>query len=202
MNFAKVKDKDPLDLPVLLKSRLGGLVAYIRQKMDDGELDALSLTDIAKDNRMTLPQLMDFGFTKANLVCHAVVASHEQMVQKFVGTQLSALGATLPEQIKTYLLALYQHDVPQIDFRCTSQGYAWQWSLMDEERIINQAMKLMTPVYLALFDANFTQLDARCQAIWALYQQGLRVAAVQKGTAEDCLQAISPALDLLMEHSA
>ena len=99
MNFAKVKDKDPLDLPVLLKSRLGGLVAYIRQKMDQGELDALSLADIAKDNRMTLPQLMDFGFTKANLVCHAVVASHEHMVQKFVGTQLSELGATLPDTV-------------------------------------------------------------------------------------------------------
>lgn len=202
MNFAKVKEKDPLDLPVLLKSRLGSLVAYIRQKMDRGEWEVLSLTDIAKDNRMTLPQLMDFGFTKANLVCHAVVASHEQMAEKFVGTQLGQLGETLPDQIKTYLLTLYQHDVPQIDFRCASQGYAWQWSLMDEERIINQAMKLMTPVYLALFDANFTQLDARCQAIWALYQQGLRVAAVQKGRAEDCLQAISSALDLLIGNPA
>ena len=202
MNFAKVKEKDPLDLPVLLKSRLGGLVTYIRQKMDDGEWEVLSLTDIAKDNRMTLPQLMEFGFTKANLVCHAVVASHEQMSQKFVGTQLAELAGTLTEQIKIYLLALYQHDVPQIDFRSASQGYAWQWSLMDEERVINQAMKLMTPVYLALFDANFTQLDARCQAIWALYQQGLRVAAVQKGRAEDCLQAISSALDLLIGNPA
>jgi hypothetical protein len=170
--------------------------------MDDGEWELLSLTDIAKDNRMTLPQLMEFGFTKANLVCHAVVASHEQMAQKFVGTQLMALGGTLTEQIKTYLLALYQHEVSQIDFRSASQGYAWQWSLMDEERVINQAMKLMTPVYLALFDANFTRLDARCQAIWALYQQGLRVAAVQKGRAEDCVQAISSALDLLMESPA
>lgn len=154
MNFAKVKEKDPVDLPVLLKSRLSGLVAYIRQKMDQGELDALSLSDIAKDNRMTLPQLMDFGFTKANLVCHAVVASHEQMVQKFVGTRLPELGATLSEQIKNYLLALYRHDVSQIEFRCASQGYAWQWSLMDEARITNQAMKLMTPVYLTLFDAT------------------------------------------------
>ena len=200
MNFAKVKDKDPLDLPVLLRSRLGGLVSYIRQKMDQGELDALSLADIAKDNRMTIPQLMDFGFTKANLVCHAVVASHEHTVKTLAGSQLNDLGSTLVEQVKNYLLVLYQHDVAQIDFRCASQAYAWQWSLMDEERILNQAMKLMTPVYLALFDANFTQLDARCQAIWALYQQGLRVAAVQKGSPEDCVQAISPALNLLIER--
>ena len=202
MNFAKVKEKDPLDLPVLLKSRLGGLVAYIRQKIDQGEWESLSLVDIAKDNRMTLPQLMEFGFTKANLVCHAVVNDHVQTVEKFTQTHLAELGGTLPEQVKAYLLALYQHDIRHIDFRSISQGYAWQWSLMDEDRVINQAMKLMTPVYLALFDANFTQLDARCQAIWALYQQGLRVAAVQKGRAEDCLQAISPALDLLIGNPA
>ena len=77
MNFQRIKESDEVDLPLLLKNRLVSLVLYIKEKIELGQFDALTLAQIAKDNRMTIPQLMEFGFTKANLVCHAVVASNE-----------------------------------------------------------------------------------------------------------------------------
>jgi hypothetical protein len=199
MNFQKIKESDEVELPLLLKSRLVSLVDYIQQKINDGKFDALSLAEIAKDNRMTIPQLMEFGFTKANLVCHAVVVKNDAMIKKMIGVDLSAMGATLTEQVKAYMLQMFQYDLDQLVFRTAIQPYAWAWSVVDEERVTNQAMKLMTPVYIALHAHELDRIDARCQSIWALYMRGLRTAALSKGTAGDCLAAIATSLELITE---
>jgi hypothetical protein len=199
MNFQRIKESDEVDLPLLLKNRLVSLVLYIKEKIELGQFDALTLAQIAKDNRMTIPQLMEFGFTKANLVCHAVVVENDALIQKLICLDLATMGASLTEQVKAYLFQMYQHDLKQLAFRAAVQAYAWTWSVVDEERVTNQAMKLMTPIYMALHAHGFTHLDARCQAIWALYVRGLRAAAVSKGSASDCLAAITPSLEFITE---
>lgn len=199
MNFQKIKESDDVELPLLLKNRLVSLVDYIRQKIEASEFDALSLATIAKDNRMTIPQLMEFGFTKSNLVCHAVVASNEGMIQALVMQDITTLGATLHQQVEAYLLQMYHYDLRQLPFKTAIQSYAWTWSVVDEERFTNQAMKLMTPIYIALHAHGFDHVDARCQAIWALYNRGLRVAAMGKGSANDCLASVRTSLKLLTE---
>lgn len=199
MNFQKIKESDDVELPLLLKNRLVSLVNYIRQKIEASEFDALSLATIAKDNRMTIPQLMEFGFTKSNLVCHAVVASNEGMIQALVMQDITNLGATLHQQVEAYLLQMYHYDLRQLPFKTAIQSYAWTWSVVDEERFTNQAMKLMTPIYIALHAHGFDHVDARCQAIWALYNRGLRVAAMGKGSANDCLASVRTSLKLLTE---
>ena len=85
MNFQKIRESDEVELPLLLKNRLVSLVLYLKEKIDAGQFDEMSLAQIAKDNRMTIPQLMEFGFTKANLVCHVVVAENEVLIQKIDG---------------------------------------------------------------------------------------------------------------------
>jgi len=199
MNFQKIKESDDVELPLLLKNRLVSLVNYIRQKIEASEFDALSLATIAKDNRMTIPQLMEFGFTKSNLVCHAVVASNEGMIQALVMQDITNLGTTLHQQVEAYLLQMYHYDLRQLPFKTAIQSYAWTWSVVDEERFTNQAMKLMTPIYIALHAHGFDHVDARCQAIWALYNRGLRVAAMGKGSANDCLASVRTSLKLLTE---
>jgi hypothetical protein len=199
MNFQKIKESDEVELPLLLKNRLISLVAYIQQKIEASEFDALSLATIAKDNRMTIPQLMEFGFTKSNLVCHAVVARNEVMIQTLMTQDLTHLGTTLIEQVEAYLLQMYQYDLRQLPFKTAIQTYAWTWSVVDEERFTNQAMKLMTPIYIALHANGFDRIDARCQTIWALYLRGLRTAAVGKGSAKDCLAAVRASLNLMIE---
>ncbi len=199
MNFQKIKESDDVELPLLLRSRLVSLVAYIKQKIESNEFDALSLITIAKDNRMTIPQLMEFGFTKANLVCHAVVAHNETMIQQLVTQDMTVMGATASEQIQAYLLQMYHYDLGQLSFKTAIQSYAWSWSVVDEERFTNQAMKLMTPVYIALHAHGFDRIDARCQTIWALYNRGLRTAALGKGNANDCLESVREALELITE---
>lgn len=201
MNFQKIKESDEVELPLLLKNRLIGLVSYIKQKVSLGEFDALSLAEIAKDNRMTIPQLMEFGFTKANLVCHAVVSINEALIQHSIHLNFEALGDTLSERVQAYLLHLYEHELPQQPFRVLVQQYVWNWSVVDEDRVTNQAMKLMSPIYLAMHQQGFDQLDARCQAIWALYQRGLRVSAIGKRQASDCLASIRQALLLMTERN-
>lgn len=199
MNFHKIKESDEVELSLLLKSRLVSLVAYVKEKVEAGLFDALSLAEIAKDNRMTIPQLMEFGFTKANLVCHAVVATNEEMIQALTRQDVSQLGQTASEQVFAYLLQMYEHDLRQLGFRAAVQSYGWSWSVVDESRITNQAMKLMGPVYLALHAKGLSCVDARCQAIWALYMRGLRVAALSRGTANDCLASVQEAIELLIE---
>lgn len=199
MNFHKIKESDEVELPLLLKNRLVSLVAYIREKIDAGQFDSLALADIAKDNRMTIPQLMEFGFTKSNLVCHAVVMSNDEMIRMLVAQDISALGNTATDQVQAYLLQMYKYDLQQLAFKTAIQSYAWTWSVVDEERITNQAMKLMTPVYIALHAHGFDNIDARCQAIWALYMRGLRTAALGKGNANDCLASVRVALELITE---
>ena len=164
-----------------------------------GQLDAMTLADIAKDNRMTIPQLMEFGFTKPNLVCHAVVAYNERMIQALVGQDITALGQTAAEQVEAYVLQMYQYDLEHMAFKTAVQSYAWQWSVVDEERYTNQVMKLMTPIYIALHTHGFDQVDARCQTIWTLYTQGLRTAALSKGDAHDCLASVHEALEFITE---
>lgn len=199
MNFHKIKESDEVELPLLLKNRLVSLVAYIREKIEAGLFDALTLADVAKDNRMTIPQLMEFGFTKANLVCHAVVASNEEMIQALAQQDITHLGETAIQQVEAYVLQMYEYDVQQLPFKTAIQSYAWNWSVVDEERFTNQVMKLMMPVHMAFHAQGFTNIDARCQAIWALYMRGLRTAALGKGSANDCLASIRPGLELITE---
>jgi hypothetical protein len=199
MNFQKIRESDEVELPLLLKNRLVSLVLYLKEKIDAGQFDEVSLAQIAKDNRMTIPQLMEFGFTKANLVCHVAVAENELLIQKLTGLDLSTMGSSLTEQVKAYVFQLYQHDVKHLAFRTAIQPYAWMWSVVDEERLTNQAMKLMTPIYIALHAHGFGSIDARCQAIWALYLRGLRTAAVSKGSASDCLASITSSLEFILE---
>ena len=202
MNFQKIKESDEVELPLLLKNRLVSLMLYIKQKIEAGQFDTLSLVQIAKDNSMTIPQLMEFGFTKANLVCHTVVAENEVLIQKLMGLDLATMGSSLTEQVKAYLFQMYQYDLKQLVFRTAVQSYAWTWSVVDETRVNNQAMKLMTPIYIAMHAHGFENIDARCQALWALYIRGLRTAALGKGSAGDCLAAISPSLEFITERKS
>lgn len=199
MNFQKIKESDDVELPLLLKNRLVTLVAYIEEKIESGQFDAMALADIAKDNRMTIPQLMEFGFTKANLVCHAVVTYNERMIQALVSQDISTLGHSLSEQIHAYLLQMYAYDLEHFGFKTAVQSYAWHWSVVDEERHTNQVMKLMTPIYIALQTHGLHRIDARCQAIWALYMRGLRTAALRKGDAQACLASVRDALEFILE---
>jgi hypothetical protein len=199
MNFQKVKESDEVELPLLLKNRLVSLVLYLKEKIDAGQFDELTLVQIAKDNRMTIPQLMEFGFTKANLVCHVMVAENEVLIRKLISLDLSTMGDSLTEQVKAYVFQMYQHDVKHLAFRTAIQPYAWMWSVVDEERVTNQAMKLMTPIYIALHSHGLTHIDARCHAIWALYMRGLRTAALGKGSASDCVAAITSSLEFILE---
>ena len=199
MNFQKIKESDEVELPLLLRSRLVSLVVYIKEKIEAGLFDALTLAEIAKDNRMTIPQLMEFGFTKANLVCHAVVASNDDMIQALISQDITTLGSTATEQVEAYLLKMYEYDCKHLAFKAAIQSYAWNWSVVDEERHTNQAMKLMTPVYMALHAHGFHHIDARCQTIWALYMRGLRTAVLGKGDPKDCLASVRAALQLMTE---
>ena len=199
MNFQKIKESDDVELPLLLRSRLVSLVTYLQEKIEAGHFDAMTLADIAKDNRMTIPQLMEFGFTKPNLVCHAVVAYNERMIQALVAQDITALGHTATEQVEAYLLQMYQYDLEHMVFKTAALAYAWNWSVVDEERHTNQVMKLMTPIYIALHTHGFDRIDARCQAIWATYMQGLRTAALGKGNAQECLASVREALEFITE---
>jgi hypothetical protein len=200
MNFQKIKESDEVELPLLLRNRLVSLVAYIKDKIDAGQFDGLSLAEIAKDNRMTIPQLMEFGFTKANLVCHALVALNEDMIQTLVAKNLNTLTGNVSDQVTSYLLQMYDYDLKHLTFKTAIQSYAWSWSVVDEERHTNQVMKLMTPIYMVLHSQGFSHVDAHCQAIWALYMRGLRTAALCKGDAQDCLASVRSALALIMER--
>jgi hypothetical protein len=82
------------------------------------------LAEIAKDNRMTIPQLLKFGFTKANLV----------------SLDPSTMGSSLNEQVKAYMFQLDQHDVKHLVFHTAIQSYDWMWSVVDEARATNQAI--------------------------------------------------------------
>ena len=199
MNFQKIKESDEVELPLLLKNRLVSLVAYIEEKIEAGQFDAMALVDIAKDNRMTIPRLMEFGFTKSNLVCHAVVAYNERMIQTLATQDIATLGNTVNEQIHAYLLQMYQYDLEHMAFKRAVQSYAWNWSVVDEVRHTNQVMKLMTPIYIALHAHGFHRIDARCQAIWALYTRGLRTTALSKADAQACLASVREALEFITE---
>ena len=43
MNFQKIKESDEVELSLLLKNRLVSLVLYIKEKIELGQFDALSL---------------------------------------------------------------------------------------------------------------------------------------------------------------
>ena len=73
---------------------------------------------------MTIPQLMEFGFTKANLLRHLVLAENEILIQKLMSLDVSTMGSTLNEQVKAYVFQLYQDDLKHFQDRARWSG---QW---------------------------------------------------------------------------
>lgn len=194
MDFHAVKDVDAFPIDDLLRSRLEGLVDYLQQKIEANACDYLPLLTIAQENSLTVDQLMQFGTTPADLIHHIAYRLNQKMIDRFMNLHLMAMGFETLARVKAYLLMLYKFDIEHIKLRGAIMQYAWSWNVSNEERINNQYMKLMAPIYLEFLESKMDDIDGRCHAIWSLYQRGLRLAALRKASAEECLHDITPAL--------
>jgi hypothetical protein len=202
MNFHNIKEVDEFPLDDALRPRLDGLVDYLQQKIEANAFDYLPLATIAQDTGLAVDQLLTFGSTPADLIHHIAYRLNQQMIDRFMNLHLLAMGFETLARVKAYLLMLYKFDIEHIKLRGAIMQYAWSWSFANEERINNQYMKLMAPVYLEFMDSNMNNIDGRCHAVWALYQRGLRLAALRKASAEDCLNDITPALVMICDSRA
>lgn len=199
MDYNRIQENDELPLSVLNKSRLNSLIEYATQKLWEGRYDELTIAQIAHDNRMTIPQLVALVYSKVDLACQAVHAANELMIGKFMNLNIHTLGKNSSERISNYLLKLFQHDLAQLKFRIEVQRYSWLWSVVSEDRLNNQAMKLMAPIYLEYSGENLDRIDARCTAVWALYKRTLRQAAIYQYDANDCINECYQSICLLSE---
>jgi hypothetical protein len=202
MNFHSVREVDEFPLDDMLRARLDGLVDYLQQKIEANACDYLPLASIAQDNGLTVDQLLTFGSTPADLIHHIAYRLNQRMIDQFMNLHLLAMGFETLSRVKAYLLLLYKFDIEHIKLRGAIKQYEWSWNFANEERINNQYMKLMAPIYLEFVDSNMNDIDSRCHAIWTLYQRGLRLAALRKASAEDCLSEITPALAMICKNSA
>jgi hypothetical protein len=202
MDFHSVKESDAFPVPPELKERLDGLLDYLQKKIEANACDYLPLSTIAQDNGLTTQQLLAFGATPADLIHHIAYRLNQTMIDRFMNLHLMALGFETLPRIKAYLLMLYKFDTEHIKLRGAIMQYAWSWKLENDERLSNQHMKLMAPVYLEFIENNMQNADGRCHSIWALYQRGLRLAALRKASAEECLNEISDALAVVCERIA
>ena len=199
MNFHSIKETDEFPLSNDLKPRLDNLVDYLQQKIEANTCDFLPLSTIAQENGLTVAQLNEFGATHADLVHHVAYRLNQKMLDRFMRLHLLAMGFGTLARLKAYLLQLYKFDLEHIKLRGAIMQYAWSWNFANEERINNQYMKLMAPVYLECLDEKLSDPDGRCHIVWALYQRGLRLAALRNAKAEECLAEITPALAVVCQ---
>ena len=156
---------------------------------------------IAAQAGFTPVQAYRLGLAKEDLLAEISIALSDEQIAKITRKTNRKPDEDLSKFVHRYLLMLYTWDIKHIKIRRESAVYGWMWSTEYEERIRAQVMELLSPIISALTDEGHPDVPACCLAIWSLYYVGYRNAVVNGATAKQCLDFISPSLNLLLPKS-
>lgn len=162
--------------------------------------DDIGMRDIAEAAGTNPVQLYRLKLSKSEILGELIVRLNDRQVREMKKLDISQLGSTASERVLGYLLALYRLDTRDKELRKLGAAYGWLWPKEREAQVLEQIIELVTPVADELRRQGLDNVEDRCRAIWSLYYVGFRAAVIHNASAEQCLEGISGALNLILSH--
>jgi AcrR family transcriptional regulator len=160
--------------------------------------DDIGMRDIAVAADTNPVQLYRLGLSKSEILGELIMRLNDRQIREMRKLEIGQLGANVSERVLGYLLALYRLDARDKELRKLGAAYGWLWPQEREAQVLRQVIELVTPVADELRRQGLNNVNDRCQAIWSLYYVGFRAAVIHNASAEQCLEGISGAVDLLL----
>jgi AcrR family transcriptional regulator len=162
--------------------------------------DDIGMRDIAVAAGANPVQLYRLGLSKSEILGELIVRLNDRQIREMKKLDIGQLGATVSERVLGYLLALYRLDIRDKELRKLGAAYGWLWPKEREAQVLEQIIELVTPVANELQREGLDNVEDRCRVIWSLYYVGVRAAVIHNASAEQCLEEISGALNLIFSH--
>ena len=162
--------------------------------------DDIGMRDIAEAAATNPVQLYRLGLSKAEILGELIVKLNERQIREMKKLDIGQLGITTSERVLGYLLALYRMDIRDKELRKLGAAYGWLWPKEREAQVLEQIIELVTPVANELQREGLDNVEDRCRVIWSLYYVGVRAAVIHNASAEQCLEEISGASNLIFSH--
>ena len=197
MNFEILSETQEDDRSPSQEAKLERILDYLEEKITTDKCDYLTIEVIAQENNLTNSEILEIGADPSNLIHLMAYRLNNRMIKKFCKTYLFATGFSTPERIRKYLLSLYQYDIENIKIRGAIHQYSWSQNKKQDKKIMEQATRLMKPIYIELIENKIEAPDARCHAIWSLYLHALRLSATNGAAAHECLDEIWKPIELI-----
>jgi AcrR family transcriptional regulator len=178
--------------------RQSQFVSSARQLFEQKGYAEVGMREIATHAGFSPVQAYRIGLSKIDLLAEISIALSDEQINKITKKFQRKPDENVSAFVQRYLLTLYASDIKHIKIRRESAAFGWMWSAAYEERIRDQVMALLAPIIEALTHQGHTNVPACCMAIWSLYYVGYRNAVVSGATATQCLESISPSLELLL----
>jgi AcrR family transcriptional regulator len=162
--------------------------------------DDIGMREIAEAADTNPVQLYRLGLSKSEILGELIVRLNDRQIRKIKKLDIGQLGGTVSERVLGYLLALYRLDTCDKELRKLGAAYGWLWPKEREAQVLEQIHHLMEPVKAELQRAGLDRVGDRCLAIWSVYYAGYRAAIIDNASAEQCLEGISGAVDLILSQ--
>ena len=160
--------------------------------------DAVGMREIAAAVGRQPVQIYRLNLSKSDILAELIIELNDEQIRQLPLLCARVSGTTLAARVGSYFRELYALDIQYLPIRSVGAAYGWMWNPAYEEKIIAQVMQLLQPVIAWMRDAGLERIPARCYGIWSVYYVGFRRAAIQAGTADECLEEIRPTIEILL----
>lgn len=160
--------------------------------------DAVGMRDIAAAVGRQPVQIYRLNLSKSDILAELILELNEWQIRQIPHLLEGVQGEGLLGRVRGYLLKLYQLDIQNMPIRAVGAAVGWTWGADYEQKIVVQVKQLLQPIVTMIQEAGLGGVQERVYGIWALYYVGYRRAALQGGSAEDCIAEIGPTLAILL----
>lgn len=164
--------------------------------------DAVGMRDIAKAVGRQPVQVYRLNLAKSDILAELIIELNEQEIEQLPELLARVHGTSLIDKVSAYFRELYALDIQYLPIRSVGAAYGWMWNASYEEKIVGQVIQLLQPVAGWMMEAGLDQIESRGFGIWSVYYVGFRQAVIRGGSADDCIQGIRPALEILLGTTA
>lgn len=160
--------------------------------------DAVGMREIAAAVGRQPVQIYRLNLSKSDILAELIIELNDEQIRQLPALCARVIGSTLPARVCSYFRELYALDIHYLPIRSVGAAYGWLWNPAYEEMIVTQVMQLLQPVIAWMTEAGLDRIPARCYGIWSVYYVGFRRAAIQAGTADECIEEIRPTIEILL----
>lgn len=160
--------------------------------------EAVGMREIAEAVGRQPVQIYRLNLSKPDLLAEIIMELNQQQVDRVPEICARVSGETILERVSSYLRELYRLDIQFLPIRSVGAAYGWLWNHTYEAKITEQVFGLLAPVVGWMTAEGLNEIQARCYGIWSVYYVGFRRAAIHGGSADECVEEITPTLEILL----